>query len=136
ANQCAVALLAGTNLNSVSVNQGKLFGSFLFEYKVTVPNDPKNLTKAFYILIWLNNSQSQTLQLTGEAYDWLFQLLCCRHKILYIYQQACNCYPEAKGIYSYLEKKIKEFTHLITDSQIQLQNSSNELLVENATKKP
>ena len=132
AKQCAVALLAGTNLNPILVNQGEIFGIFgslLFEYQATDPNEPQNITKQSHILICLNNSQAPTIQLAGKAYDWLLNLLYCHHKILYIYQQACNRYPEARGIYSDLEKNIKEFPNLIADSQIQLPKLK-ELLAE------
>ncbi|MEA5594762.1 hypothetical protein [Rivularia sp. UHCC 0363] len=117
ANQYAVALFAGTNLNPVFIKQGEIFGSLLFEYEAADPDDAQNLTKKSHILICLNNNQAQTPKLAGEAYDWLLNLLCCRHKILYIYQQARNRYPEARVIYSYLEKKIKDFSNLIADSQ-------------------
>ncbi|MDJ0532597.1 MAG: hypothetical protein QNJ70_08890 [Xenococcaceae cyanobacterium MO_207.B15] len=129
ANKCAVALLARTNLNPVLVKQGEFFGSLLFEYQAPDPNDPQNFIKESHILICLNNSQAQTLQLAGKAYDSLLNLLCCYHKILYIYQQACKRYPEARVIYSYLEKKIKEFSNLIADDQIQLPKLK-ELLAE------
>lgn len=120
ANQCAVALLAGTNLNPILVNQGEIFGSLLFEYQTTDPDEPQNLAKKSHILICLNNNQAQTPQLAGKAYDWLLNLLCCRHKILYIYQQACDRYPEGRRIYSDLEKKIKEFSQIVSDPQKQL----------------
>ena len=129
ANKYLVALLAGTNLNPALVNQGEIFGNLLFEYQATDPDEPQNLTKQSHILICLNNNQAQTPQLAGKAYDWLLNLLCCRHKIFYIYQQACDRYPEARVIYSYLEKKIAEFPNLITDSQIQLP-SLKELLAQ------
>ena len=129
ANQYAVALFAGTNLNPVFIKQGEVFGSLLFEYQAADPDAPQNLTKKSHILICLNNNQAQTPKLAGEAYDWLLNLLCCRHKILYIYQQACDRYPEARVIYSYLEKKIAEFPNLIADSQIQLP-SLKELLAQ------
>ncbi len=128
ARQYAIALFAGTNLNPVFIKQDEIFGSLLFEYEAADPDDPQNLTKKSHILICLNNNQAQTPKLAGEAYDWLLKLLCCHHKILYIYQQAGNRYPEAKFIYSYLEKKIKDFPNLIADSQ-NLQ-PLKELLVE------
>lgn len=117
AEQYAVALFAGTNLNPAFIKQSEIFGSSLFEYEAVDPDAPQNLTKKSHILICLNKNQAQTPQLTVEAYDWLLNLLCCRHKIIYIYQQARNRYPEARVIYSYLEKKIKDFPNLIADSQ-------------------
>ena len=71
-------------------------------------------------MICLNNNQAQTIQLAGTAYDWLLNLLCSHHKILYIYQQACDRYPEGRKIYSDLEKKIKEFSLVVAEPQKQL----------------
>lgn len=113
AEKCAVALLAGTPLNPVLVNQDKLFGSLLFEYRATDPNDPQNPAKQCHILISLNNNQAPTPKLAGDAYDWLRDLLCCRHKILYVYQQARNRYPDARKLYSQIEKEMQDFPSLI-----------------------
>ena len=120
ANQYAVALF--TELNPVLVNKGEIFGSLLFEYQptkyqTTSSDETQNLTERFHILICLNNNQAQTPQLAGKTYDWLLKLLCCRHKILYIYQQARNRYPDAKGIYSCLDENIRDFPNLIANSQ-------------------
>ena len=98
----------------------KFFGSLLFEYQATDPNEHQNTAKKSHILICLNNNQAQTLQLADKAYDWLLNLLCSYHKILYIYQQACDRYPEGRRIYSDLEKKIKEFSQIVSDPQKQL----------------
>ncbi|MBW4630487.1 MAG: hypothetical protein KME30_00885 [Iphinoe sp. HA4291-MV1] len=117
ANKFATALVASTNLNPVQINQGELFGSLLFEYQATNPSEPENPTKQCQIFIVINNSQSPTIQLAENAYDWLLNLLCSYHKILYIYHQARQRYGEARAIYSYLEKKIQEFNNLISKTQ-------------------
>ncbi|NES21855.1 MAG: hypothetical protein F6K41_23760 [Symploca sp. SIO3E6] len=61
--------------------------------------------------MWLN-SHPETLQRIGqsEAYHALLNLLCCRHKILFAYQQSRLCSKAAWKIYSQLEQKVEELT--------------------------
>jgi hypothetical protein len=66
ASKCAVALLAGTNLNPVLVNEDNLFGSLLFEYQAPDPNEPQNPANQCHILVWLNNSNADTLTLAEK----------------------------------------------------------------------
>ncbi|MEH2086580.1 hypothetical protein [Nostoc sp.] len=120
AKKLAIALVAGTNLNPVRTQQGKLFGSLLFEYQALDPDEPDNPAKQCHILIVINNSQAATATLAAEAYNWLLNLLCSYHKILYIYQLARQRYREARTIYSNLENKIKKFNNLISENQTQL----------------
>ena len=120
AEKLAIALVAGTNLNPVRTQQGELFGSLLFEYQALDPNEADNPAKQCHILIVINNSQAATATLAGEAYDWLLNLLCSYHKILYIYQLARQRYREAREIYSDLENKIQKFNSLISENKIQL----------------
>ncbi|OUL20364.1 hypothetical protein [Nostoc sp. 106C] len=120
AQQFTTALVAGTNLNPVQINKGELFGSLLFEYQALDPNEPDNPAKQCQISIIINNSQSSTVTLAETAYDWLLNLLCSYHKILYIYHLARQRYREARTIYSDLEKKIQKFNSLQSNSQIQL----------------
>ncbi|MEH1884011.1 hypothetical protein [Nostoc sp.] len=120
AKKLAIALVAGTNLNPVRTQQGELFGTLLFEYQALDPDEPDNPAKQCHILIVINNSQAATATLAAEAYDWLLNLLCSYHKILYIYQLARQRYREARTIYSNLENKIQEFNSLISENQIQL----------------
>lgn len=120
AEKLAIALVAGTNLNPVRTQQGKLFGSLLFEYQALDPDEPDNPAKQCHILIVINNSQAATGTLAAEAYEWLLNLLCSYHKILYIYQLARQCYREARIIYSDLENKIKEFNSLISENKTEL----------------
>ncbi|MEA5606447.1 hypothetical protein, partial [Nostoc sp. UHCC 0252] len=121
AEKLAIALVAGTNLNPVlRTQQGKLFGSLLFEYQALDPDEPDNSAKQCHILIVINNSQAATVTLAVDAYDWLLNLLCSYHKILYIYQLARQRYRDARTIYSYLENKIQEFNSLISENQTQL----------------
>jgi hypothetical protein len=129
AEKLAIALVAGTNLNPVRLQQGKLFGSLLFEYQALDPDEPDNPAKQCHILIVINNSQAATATLAAEAYDWLLNLLCSYHKILYIYQKARQRYREARTIYSNLENKIQDFNSLI-ENQTQQLSGLKSLMVE------
>lgn len=130
ANQFAKALVEGTKLKTVIINQGKFFGSLLFEYQANEPNEMDNPTKQCQIFIVINNSESQTLKLAGDAYDSLRNLLCSYHKIVYTNHLARQRYRQGKAIYSYLEKKIQEFNNLLK-SDIQKQLSElKKILVE------
>ncbi|MFN6525539.1 hypothetical protein [Nostoc sp. ChiSLP03a] len=122
AEKLAIALVAGTNLNTVRSQQGELFGSHLFEYQALDPDEPDNPAKQCHILIVINNNNSQaaTATLAGEAYNWLLNLLCSYHKILYIYQLARQRYREARTIYSNLENKIQKFNSLTSQNEIKL----------------
>lgn len=128
ADEYALGLLAKTNLNPVLLNHDKLFGSFLFEYQATDPNEPQNIAKQCHILIWLNNSHTETLTLAGKAYDSVRNLLMCRHKILYIYPNARENYPKARELYSKLDKEMQELTSLIADPTTRLNNLKNLLI--------
>ncbi|MEH2126422.1 hypothetical protein [Nostoc sp.] len=125
AKKLAIAFVAGTNLNPVPTQQGELFASLLFEYQALDPNEPDNLAKQCHILILINNSQATTGTLAEAAYNWLLNLLCSYHKILYIYKLARQRYREAREIYSDLENKIQNFNKLISRNQTQLSGLKN-----------
>ena len=118
--QIANALVAGTKLNPVFRDSGELFASSLFIYQANDLNEPNNPVKQCQILILLNNQQANTVQLIGDAYDWLRDLLCCYHKILFVNYQASQSYSDARSIYSYLENKIQEFQTLISNPKTQI----------------
>ncbi|AFZ57988.1 hypothetical protein H6G54_24305 [Anabaena cylindrica FACHB-243] len=120
ANKLANALVANTNLNPVFIHSGKLFDSELLIYQANEPNEPNNPVKQCQILILLNNQQSNTVQLIVDAYEWLLNLLCCYHKILFLNYQASQSYSNARTIYSYLENKIQEFQTLISKPKTQI----------------
>ncbi|MBL1199825.1 MAG: hypothetical protein FWK04_12250 [Nostoc sp. GBBB01] len=120
AEKFAIALVAGTNLNPVKTEKGELFGSLLFEYQALDPDEPDNPAKQCHILIVINNSQAATVTLAEKAYEWLRDLLCTYHKILYIYQLARQSYREARIIYSGLENNIQYFNNLISKNPTQL----------------
>ncbi|MEH1840136.1 MAG: hypothetical protein V7L20_15540 [Nostoc sp.] len=130
AEKLAVALVAGTNLNTVRTQQGELFGSLLFEYQALDADKPDNPAKQSHILILINNSQAATATLAVKAYDWLLNLLCSYHKILYIYQLARQRYREAREIYSDLENKIKEFNNLTSKNKTQQLSGLKSLMGE------
>lgn len=117
AKQYTVALLAGTGLNESQVKKGKLFGSLLFEWEVTAPTDCDNLSKQCHILVSINNTKADTERLATEAYDWMRDFLCCRHKIRYIQHQASERYPQARALYTKLESKIQDFYPRIAKSE-------------------
>ncbi|MEM7713878.1 MAG: hypothetical protein AAF349_09935 [Cyanobacteria bacterium P01_A01_bin.68] len=110
ADKYVKALLSGTNLKPSLPKQGELFGSPLFEYQTKDIKEPYNSTKGCHILIYINNNnhKSKTLKLLDKAYYSLLNLLCCYHKILYIYQEACQRKPEARRIYSKLNSQALE----------------------------
>jgi len=120
AKKLATALVAGTNINPVMLAKGEFLGSLIFAYQAPDPNEPDNPVKRVEILITLNHQQANTVQLVGEAYDWLINLLCCEHKIHYIYDLARQRYREAREVYSYLENRIQRFNHLVSNGRIPL----------------
>ncbi|WP_427161297.1 hypothetical protein ACQFX9_06845 [Aliinostoc sp. HNIBRCY26] len=118
AQKIAIALVAGTNLNSPTLmHKEELFESLLFEYQALDTNAPDNSAKQCQILIVINNSQAATGMLAESAYNWVRDLFCSYHKILYIYQLARQRYGEGRKIYSDLENKIQQFNSLITANQ-------------------
>ncbi|MEQ8973982.1 MAG: hypothetical protein RIE73_26770 [Coleofasciculus sp. C1-SOL-03] len=120
AEKCATALLANTPLNPSLQHQDSLFGSLLFDYLATEPNQPDNPASQCHILISFNTSQSPTVELLGKAYDELLQLLCSYHKLRYIYHQSRQRYPEARHLYSQLEQQIQTLPNLTTNPQTRL----------------
>jgi hypothetical protein len=120
AKKLATALVAGTNINTERCNESGFLGSLIFDYQAPDPQEPDNPVKRVEILIILNHQQANTIQLAGDAYDWLKNLLCCQHKIDYIYDLAQHRYREAREIYSYLEDKIQKFNQLVSNSQTTL----------------
>ncbi len=125
AEQCATALLATTSLNPSLQHQDSFFGSHLFHYLATEPSQPDNPASHCHILISLNTSQSPTVELLGKAYDELLQLLCCTHKLRYIYHQSRQRYPEARHLYSDLEHQIQTLPNLTTNPQTRLDALKN-----------
>lgn len=105
---------------------GKLLGSLLFEYQATDPNNRDNPAKQYHILVSINNSKADAAKFS-EAYDLLLYLLTYRHKILYIYQQACHCNPKARKYYSKLNDDILNFPQKISDRKQRLNSFRDSL---------
>ena len=51
ATACAIALLEKTPLDPVPVHQGKLFGSLIFEYEATDPEEPQNQSTSSNLVV-------------------------------------------------------------------------------------
>lgn len=134
AEEYAKALLKETSLKPVLVNNGKLLGSLLFEYQVSYPKEPQNPAEKCRILISINNNQAQTVELAINAYDWILNLFCCYHKIIYIYHQSRQIYPEARKFNNKLNNHISTFSTLINNFNTTLDNTAldkfNNLLKE------
>lgn len=124
AKNCAIALLQRTPLDPVLIARGKLFGCLLFEYEVIAPDAADNPAQHCHILVSLNNTQSSTGNLFTEAYDWLRDLLCCRHKIRYVYYQSRLCYRDARKQYSELEKQGQSLGQLLTQPEAEARLTS------------
>jgi hypothetical protein len=109
-------------LHLSKVKKGELFGNFIFEYEATDPQEPQNYAKNCHILVQINNGQTDTTTKLGEAYNWLRDYLCCRHKINSIYQLALERKPQARRLYSKLEKNIEKFYTDINNPKKRLEN--------------
>ena len=101
--------------------QGKLFKSHIFQYELININEPQNPAKNCQILISINNHQANTIEQVGKISDWIIHSLCCRHKILYIYQEAEQANQTARKQYVQIEKKIEEFSQAIANSKTRLE---------------
>lgn len=102
AEACLEALLSNSGLDKkqFSCHEGQLLGSPIFECN-NYQQDPRSQC---HILIWLNcHPETDTLEAKGDYYHPLFNLLCCRSKILFAYHEACRCYEGARRLYEQLE---------------------------------
>ena len=122
ANESVENLFASAQIKPTLVNQGELFKSLLFEYEATELNTTNNSSNTIQILVLCNNSEADTLELTGKAYEWILQLLCCRHKINFVYQESRDRYPQARKSYDKLETQMENFSTKIADPQTRLES--------------
>lgn len=98
--QCLSALLPSTqNWLIVPTGEGRLFGSPIWEYQLL---DKDHVANSLHILVWLGNAETPKHYATKGRY--FIQLLCSRHKILFVYQQAREANEIARELYSDLEK--------------------------------
>jgi len=101
ASECVSQLLQGTNSNSPQlIARGILCGSQLFEYD-TLEEDP---SLRCHIWVWFGREES--LDQIQQASGYLLNMLCCRHKIIYIWYQSRYCAREGRWLDSQLEKDI------------------------------
>jgi len=122
ADECVKALLQeeGKNLTGFQngsgldhpslINQGKLFGSPIFEYE-TVPKLDAPHNELTHILVLLGKF-AKTPDLAGKANFDLIHLLNCRHKILFAYHQAHQSNDSARQIYKALDGKSQQWHQL------------------------
>ncbi len=103
ANHCVAALVKDTAEHLQPSATGKLFGSPIFEYD----NHQEKPSERRHILVWLD-SHPDTLSKSVDAYHSLLNLLCCRSKIIYAYNQSRQCNQAARELYSQLEQKSEE----------------------------
>ena len=120
AKLCANKLLTD-KYKLVPRHQGKLFKSHIFQYELINLTEPQNPAKNCQILISINNHQADTIELVGKISDWIIHFLCCRHKILYIYQKAEQANQTARKQYVQIEQKIDEFSQAIANSETRLE---------------
>ncbi|VXD15805.1 conserved hypothetical protein [Planktothrix serta PCC 8927] len=102
-------------------DQGKLFKSHIFQYELINLTEPQNPSKNCQILISINNHQADKIELEEKINDWIIEFLCCRHKILYIYQKAEQANQTARKQYVQIEKKIEEFSQAIAKPETRLE---------------
>lgn len=112
AKSYTTALLEETSFHPILVDQDDLLGSPFFEYCARDPEFPQDSTREIRIFVSLNTNQAQTLKSLEKAYNNLLHLLCCYHKIRYVYQQGRDRCPNARQLYSQLETRIQEFPQL------------------------
>ncbi|MBO3457350.1 hypothetical protein G7B40_005225 [Aetokthonos hydrillicola Thurmond2011] len=127
ADACVNALLSKTTQpqpQPTCINQGKLFGSPIFEYD----NDQQDPIQRCHLWIWFK-TDDRTLTSIAETEDYVLNLLCCRSKILFAYHQARSCYWEARKLSSELESQVEIFTKLPQDSAQRLEKLKT-LLIE------
>ncbi len=100
------------------IGDGKLLGSPIFEFD----NSQEDPRLKCHILVWLDTDEKTSeIEASGNYYRPLINLLCCRSKILYVYHQAHRCNEEARKLYSQLEEKVAEFSHLKSDRKERLE---------------
>ncbi|MEG5036917.1 hypothetical protein [Microcoleus sp. AT3-D2] len=118
---CVDALFKDSQLEQPEpylIGEGKLLGSPIFEFD----NSQEDPRLKCHILVWLDTDEKTSeIEASGNYYRPLLNLLCCRSKILYVYHQAYLCNEEARKLYSQLEEKVAEFSHLKSDREQRLE---------------
>lgn len=122
AKNCVHALLADTTVSPPElINQGKLFGSPLFEFDYPQTSSGQvGPGEQCHLLIWFLNDQPDTLSYVGKSYYTWLNLLIARSKILWTYYQAQQAYYQALELYSQLEAVVQQFERLEGDTRQRL----------------
>jgi tetratricopeptide (TPR) repeat protein len=117
AAKCVDALLADTSVFPPEfINQGKLFGSPIFEFdnRQTASGRVGSMEQC-HLLVWFNDHPA-TLAGVGKSYHTWLHLLIARSKILWTYYQAQQAYYQALELYSQLETVVQQFEQLGGDT--------------------
>jgi len=108
ADECVKAFLKDSHqLIPQFTGDGRLFGSPIFEYET----ESLNPSEECHILVWFN-TDSKTSDLADKAYNYLMNLLCCRSKIIFTYNESRHCNNKARKLYSRLEKRAEILSDL------------------------
>lgn len=101
---------------------GQLLGSPIFEYD----NGEEKPSKQCHILVWFNR-HPETLNLAQKTYFSFLNLLCCRSKILFAYDQARWCYRQTRKLYAELEDEVQCFKELPNPADERLEKLKRQL---------
>ncbi|NEO67738.1 MAG: hypothetical protein F6J98_48295, partial [Moorea sp. SIO4G2] len=116
------AFFQGTDEKPQFSASGQLFGSPIFAYD----NGKEKPTEQCHLLVWLNR-HPETLNLAQKTYFSLLNLLCCRSKILFAYDQARWCYRQTRGLYGQLEQEVQGFKELPRERKTRLEQLKQKL---------
>ncbi|NEP53333.1 MAG: hypothetical protein F6K65_32850 [Moorea sp. SIO3C2] len=122
ADACVDGFFQGTDQKPQFTASGQLFGSPIFAYD----NGKEKPTEQCHVLVWLNR-HPETLKLVEKTSLSFFNLLCCRSKILFAYDQARWCYRETRALYGQLEQEVKGFKELPTKRDTRLEQLKQKL---------
>ncbi|NEQ86520.1 MAG: hypothetical protein F6K26_42590 [Moorea sp. SIO2I5] len=122
ADACVDAFFEQTYQKPELSASGHLFGSPIFAYD----NGKEKPTEQCHLLVWLNRNP-ETLNLVEKTSLSFFNLLCCRSKILFAYDQARWCYRQTRQLYGELEEEVKGFKELPRDPETRLEQLKQKL---------
>ncbi|NEO66216.1 MAG: hypothetical protein F6J98_39880, partial [Moorea sp. SIO4G2] len=122
ADACVDAFFQGTDQKPQFMASGQLFGSPIFAYD----NGKEKPTEQCHVLVWLNR-HPETLKLIEKTSLSFFNLLCCRSKILFAYDQARWCYRQTRELYGQLEQEVKGFKELPREPETRLEELKQKL---------
>lgn len=117
----AAVLENSKHAEPILLNCGSLFGSLLYEYEAAHREYPNKTAKKCHLLVLINNGEANTIELARKSYEWLRDLLCCRHKIWLVYQQSRETYLQCRKLYGELEKEIGNFSKKVSTPEGRLE---------------